>query len=77
MDDEPIVTPRIGTEVGDVTEADVPGCYHLITSKYPNKSPRGYGIVFDPFPSWQMVDGRLVPIAQDEAIQACRDRPFD
>ncbi len=25
--DEPLVVPRIGDEVGDVMEADVPGCY--------------------------------------------------
>ena len=77
MDDELNVTPRIGTEVGDVTEADVPGCYHLITGKYPNNSARGYGIVFDPFPTWRMVDGRLVPMAQEEALHAYRDRPVD
>ncbi|GAB4662183.1 hypothetical protein MAHJHV55_27490 [Mycobacterium avium subsp. hominissuis] len=77
MDDEMTVTPRIGTEVGDVTEADVPGCYHLITGKYPNKSPAGYGLVFDPFPSWRMVDGQLVPIPQDEGPQAYHDRPLD
>lgn len=67
MDDEPTITPRIGTEVGDVLEADVPGCYHLIYAKG----------VFEPFPTWRMVEGRLVPMSQEDAMQAYRDRPLD
>jgi hypothetical protein len=76
MDDEPTITPRIGDDVGDVMEADVPGCYHLIVSKTPNQSPRGFGVMFEPFPSWKMVDGELRPMGQEEAMEAFRNRPL-
>ena len=49
MDDELTITPRIGTDVGDLTDGDVPGCFHMITGKYPNNSPTGFGLGFDPF----------------------------
>lgn len=77
QEEEPTIVPRIGDEVGDVMEADVPGCYHLIIKKYPNQSPSGFGVMFEPFPSWRMVDGRLVPMSQEEAMEAFRTRPLD
>ena len=70
-DEQPMVTPRIGEEVGDVMEADIPGCYHLITAKQPTPiSDTGYVTIFDFYPSWQMVGARLMPISEEEAQQA-------
>jgi hypothetical protein len=70
-DEPPVVTPRIGEEVGDVMEADILDCYHLITAKQPTPiSDTGYVTIFDPYPTWQMVGGRLVPMSEEEARQA-------
>ena len=70
-DEPPVVTPRIGEEVGDVIEADIAGCYHLITAKQPTPiSDTGYVMIFDSYPTWQMVAGRLVPMSEEEAQQA-------
>ncbi|MCW2551866.1 MAG: hypothetical protein JWR78_1647 [Mycobacterium sp.] len=66
MEDDLTITPRIGDQIGDVLEADIPGYYHLIYGKG----------VFEPFPTWRMVDGELVPVSQEEAMQAFRDRPL-
>ena len=70
-DEPPVVTPRIGEEVSDVIEADIAGCYHLITAKQPTPiSDTGYAMIFDSYPTWQMVGGRLVPMSEEEAQQA-------
>jgi hypothetical protein len=70
-----IITPRIGEQVGDVMEADIPGCYHLITGKLPRSSGDGYTTVFDFYPTWRMVDGELVPMSEEEAQRAFAERP--
>ena len=70
-DEPPVVIPRIGEQVGDVMQADCPGCYHLITAKQPTPiSDTGYVTIFDSYPTWQMVGGRLMPMSQEEAQQA-------
>lgn len=69
------ITPRIGDEVGDVMEADIPGCYHMITAK--QESPHtddGYVTVFDFYPTWQMINGHLEPMTQEEAQRAFLER---
>lgn len=70
-DEPPMITPHIGEDVGDVTEADISGCYHLITAKQPTPiSDTGYVTIFDSYPTWQMVGGQLVPMSEKEARQA-------
>jgi hypothetical protein len=65
------VTPRVGEEVGDVLEADIPGCYHLITSKIRDTGTT----VFEFLPSWEMDDdGRLVPMSVEAAERAYEER---
>jgi hypothetical protein len=70
-DEPPIITPHIGEDVGDVMEADIPGCYHLITAKQPTPiSDSGYVTIFDSYPTFQMVGSRLVLMSEEEAHQA-------
>lgn len=70
-DEPPMITPHIGEDVGDVTEADISGCYHLITAKQPTPiSDTGYVTIFDSYPTWEMVGGRLVPMSEEKAQQA-------
>jgi hypothetical protein len=68
------IAPRIGEEIGDVMEADIPGCYHLITGKQPSKVPGAQVTVFAFLPTWRMVDGQLVPMTEQEGQDAYTNR---
>ena len=61
--------PQIGTEPGDVMEADIPGHYHRISRVRPGAHD-SILTEFEFYPEFKLVDGTLVPISKEEAQKA-------